>query len=81
MCLGKSNLNHTCMLLSSKLSVKTQERYPGVLTGCFLKSLALCATTAKNANKMLVLTKNVFENKTEGVILLLHRILMHSHIE
>lgn len=82
MCPGKSNLNQTCMLLHTKLSVKSQVRYPGVLTGSSLKSLALCATTAKNANKMLVITKNVFEIKTERVILLLlHRILMHSLIE
>lgn len=43
--------------------------------------VALCATVVKNADKMLVMTKSVFENKTEGVILLLRRILMHSHIE
>jgi len=69
------------MLLYSKLSVKTQERCSGVLPGSRLKSLALCTTTAKNANKMFVLTKNVSENKAEGVILLLHRTSMHSYIE
>lgn len=80
-CLWKCNLNHTCTLLCSKASVKTQERHPGGATGSTLKSLALCATAAKNAGKKLGITVDVFGNQTEGGILLLHRILMPSHVE
>lgn len=70
------------MLLYSKQSMKTQERHPGSPHWEFSEIfVALCATVVKNADKMLVMTKSVFENKTEGVILLLRRILMHSHIE
>lgn len=41
LCPWKCNLSHGCALLCSKVSVKTQERRPGVVPGDTLKSLDL----------------------------------------
>lgn len=79
LCPWKCSLNRACTLLYSRMSVKTQERHPGVVTGSTLQSLASCASTAKNSGKKAGNHQGGFW-KPEGGIFLLHRIFRSSHI-
>ncbi|CAM5145241.1 unnamed protein product [Eretmochelys imbricata] len=79
--IGKNNPNYTYNMMWANLATSNQEKDLGVIVDSSLKTSMQCAAADKKAKGMLGIIKKGIENKTENLLLPLHKSMVRPHLE